>query len=81
MKKIKVEISSNFSILWIKKAADENEISIKEAKKYYNNFIFRDLCNRISGKIVTLVKQGSQYFEEIDDNFPIPEICFKEVNA
>lgn len=42
---------------------------------------FIKLCDRISGKVVNLNFIGKDAFEDIDDDYWLPDCCWDEIKA
>lgn len=74
--KFKAKIVSNFTEVMKAHWESENDVD------YSIDSDFRKLAERISGKYVTLVRweysegYNADYFEEIDDNMPLPKQAF-----
>ncbi len=81
------QIVDNFKDRWLEFAAKDGNITLQEAKGYYDGKDLDDLHDRISGKRVTIVEYSyfvtyatsNDYFEKIDNNFVLAEELFEEI--
>jgi len=79
VRKFKAKIADNFEYEWLKRTAIMEDVDIALIIGLYSGTALTDLCNRISGKTVTLTEDNGLVCEEQDDNFIIPRSLYTEV--
>ena len=84
VREFKAKIVDNFTTKWFEAAAASENITVEEAKGYYNGDSFLEFANRISGKVVTITENkyptgNGDYFEKIDNNFVMEPELFQEI--
>lgn len=83
-RKFKAKIVDDFHNVWLTNAAVDEGISLELAKHYYDDEKFKEFSDRISGNVVTIVEYSyvegrTDYFEEIENDSPLPQHMFTEI--
>lgn len=58
---------------------DAIEMEMGEVEGHRNDPVFLELCERIQGKVVALVFIGRDAFEAINNNYWLPDCCWRAV--
>ncbi|AUR92746.1 hypothetical protein NVP1176O_44 [Vibrio phage 1.176.O._10N.261.55.F5] len=79
---IKVKFADDFRQQWIAGFAsiDGDSEDLTEAAYLHGDYAesFKELTDRVSGQIGFVYHDdGNDYFEQVDDNWSIPETCFE----
>lgn len=84
-RKFKAKVVENFEEMWFNYVAENENLTVQDARQFYYNERFQEFSNRISGNVVTITENhylvGSvDYFEEIDNAFVITPELFEEIH-
>jgi hypothetical protein len=84
VREFNAKVVDNFATKWFEAAAANEDITVDEAKGYYEGDDFQEFADRISGKVVTITENkyptgNGDYFEKIDNNFVMEPELFQEI--
>ena len=86
-REFKARVVDNFKDEWVSFVMGDEGLTKDEALAAYGGAEIDRLCERISGKIVTITENHypsidgavNDFFEKLDNNFVIPKELFSEV--